>query len=348
MHQDRSPRLRVLLPASRVEPIALSVATLEALALARTFADAQTPIVLAGATGTGKTYLAEQIHGFSGRSGEFTDFSVGEIDAGLALDQLFGHERGGFTGAVARRRGLFETAGNGTLLLDDFQNLALPEQRRLLRVLDRRVFGTVGGEGVIPLHCRVIVGMCRHPDILMAEGKLLPDLRYRFGQCVIVLPPLAERREEIAPFAERFLARCRVTTGCEGPTRIADEVIVRFEMADWRGNLRDLQGVVERGFLLARAAGSEEIGVEHLPDQLRVPLRYQHRGDRVRNHRLVACALRRTQGKVGAAAQLLGVHRNTIRPIVEELRRAGEVAGRSRGLRRAAVGEPPRVTAALQ
>lgn len=299
----------------------------EALALARTFADAETPVVLVGETGTGKTYLAEYIHGLSGRSGGFTDFSVGELDPGLALDQLFGHERGGFTGAVARRRGLFEAAGGGTLLLDDFQNLELGEQRRLLRVLDRRVFATVGGDRLIPLQCRVIVGMCRHPDLLLAERRLLPDLRFRFGQCLIVLPPLAERREEIGPFAELFLSRCRVTTGRDGPTRIAADVVLRFETAEWPGNLRDLQGVVERAFLVARAAGSEEIVVDYLPEELRTSLLYERHGDRVRNRRLVAWALWKTGGRVGAAAQVLGVHRNTIRPVVEELREVEEVSG---------------------
>jgi DNA-binding NtrC family response regulator len=298
--------------SSALDPVALTPAMADVLRRAHVFAPAATPIVLHGESGTGKTFIAEYIHQVSGREGGFHPFSVGVVAPQLALDELFGHVQGAYTDARKVRPGRIATAGGGTLLDDDVQNLDLGVQKQLLQVLDRGRYSPVGSDRVLTVGCRMILAMADDPDELVRRGVLLKDLRYRFGMCGIRVPPLDERRAEIPSLAQRFLARCPEETEVEGATRFAAATLPRLAEAEYPGNVRQLQGAVQCAFLMAAATGATEVRAEHLPEGLCPMPHYERRGDPVANRRAIDRALERTGGNVKAAAGLLGVSRGTV------------------------------------
>src|SRR5881394_3610199 len=157
-------------PPAVLEPVALTPAMAEVLRRAHVFAPAATPIVLHGESGTGKTFIAEYIHRVSGREGAFHPFSVGVVAPQLALDELFGHVQGAYTDARKVRPGRIASAGSGTLLLDDVQNLDLAVQKQLLQVLDRGTYSPVGSDRVQAVSCRVILAMADDPGELVLRG----------------------------------------------------------------------------------------------------------------------------------------------------------------------------------
>lgn len=283
----------------------------EVLFRVRQFALAHTPVVFIGATGTGKSFLAARLHEQSGRSGRLVDVTAGELRAELARSDLFGHERGAFTGAVARRAGLLEQAQNGTFLLDDFHLLDAGIQSALLRAVDARRYRPLGAQRDVPLGCGLVFGVSRDLDELVAERALLPDLRYRLGYCVVRIPRLEERREEIAPLARLFLAQCVDNSGNpDGPTRFAPDVLPFLENASYAGNLRELRGRIQAAYLLAR--GEPELHVIHFEGLTQDIVFFPRRGNRADRIRAIQWALGRTGGRTGDAARLLGVSRNTI------------------------------------
>ena len=299
--------------------VAVSAAMAEVLGQIQLFAPAET-VVFEGATGTGKSYLAEALHEASGRRGAFIDVSAGEFEPGLALDQLFGHVRGAFTGALSRHRGLFAEAEGGTLLIDEFHLLRRSQQAMLIRALERRVYRPIGYERDVPVTCAVLVGVEEGLDRLVARGRMRANLRSRLGQCVIRMPTLDERRDEIASLAHHFLRQCPVVThAADGPSRFAPDALGVLELANYPANLRDLREVVKAGYL--RARGREEIGVEHLPGWVPIPLRYDRRMDRATKLRLAEWAVRTSGGHVGKAAERIGASRNTVSALRAELRR---------------------------
>jgi len=284
----------------------------EAISRAHAFAPAATPVILYGESGTGKTFFAEHIHQLSGRSGGFHAFSVGTVAPQLALDELFGHVQGAYTDARKMRTGRIATAGGGTLLLDDLHTLDLGVQKQLLQVLDRGTYSPVGSDRVLTVACRVILAMTDDPDVLMQRGQLLKDLRYRFGECAIGIPPLRERRSEIPLLVHRTLKRCPQRTGVDGPTQFTDAALALLCEGDYAGNVRELEGIVLCAYLFARDQGLAEIGVQHLPAELTPRLQFKRRGDREGNRIVVERVLRITGGNVKKAARLLGVSRNTV------------------------------------
>lgn len=291
--------------------VAVSPIMAEVVERVRRFAPAET-VVFEGATGTGKSYLAEALHELSGRRGAFIDMSAGEVEPGLALDQLFGHVRGAFTGAMSRHRGLLAEAEGGTFLIDEFHLLRRSEQAKLIRALERRVYRPVGSERDVPVTCSVLVGVEEELDRMVATGRMRANVRSRLGHCIVHVPTLDERRDEIASFAQYFLSQCpAMTHAADGPTRFTPEALSLLEVAPYPANLRDLREVVKRGYLLAR--GYEELDVCHLPEEMQVPLRYDRRMDRATKVRLIQWALWMSGGHVGRAAERIGVHRNTVR-----------------------------------
>ncbi len=283
---------------------------------AHAFAPAATPVILHGESGTGKTFLAEYLHQVSGRSDGFHAFSVGTVTPQLALDMLFGHVPGAFTDARRVRTGLMATAGAGTLLLDDMQSLDLGVQKQLLQVLDRGTYNPIGSDRVVSVACRMILAMTEEPDALMEQGLLLKDLRYRFGACAIGIPPLRERRDEIPSLAQRAPERCPALTTVEGPMRFSDPALKMLCDAEYKGNVRQLEGIVVAAYLMARMSSAVEIRPEHLPDEVCTHLRYQRRGDPRANRVAVERALRQAGGNVKRAAKLLGVNRNTLHAVL--------------------------------
>lgn len=310
-------------PSRAVVPsdmVALSPAMVDALAQLACYAPALTPVVLVGETGTGKTYFARLLHQLSGRDGELTEMAAGQLRPDLAESDIFGHVRGAYTGAVKSRPGLFARAGAGTLLFDDFHLLHRSVQYMLLGPFDTGRYLPVGAERPLSLGCRLVVGIGEHPDDLVARKRLLKDLRYRLGHCIVRLPPLAERREEIAAHAQRFLYQAPTITGVAGgPDRFAPEAIGALEAANYPGNLRDLRETVVSAYLFGAASGGNEVRLEMLRRELQMPLKFERRGDHASQLRVVAWALWKSGDRVREAAELIGAHWNTVGALRAEL-----------------------------
>jgi DNA-binding NtrC family response regulator len=217
-------------------------------------------ILITGDTGTGKEVAAQTIHQLSRRSrGTFLPLNCGAVSPNLIESELFGHERGSFTGADRAHKGYFERAGGGTLFLDEVTETPLESQVKLLRVLETGTVIRVGGTEPIKVDVRVIAATNRVPEEAVAGGKLREDLLYRLNVFPIHLPTLWERREDIELLAEHFLGQLNKQEGTSKEfTRAAME---RLRTHRWPGNVRELRNVVHRAFILAEDA----VGVDALP-----------------------------------------------------------------------------------
>jgi len=305
--------------------VASSPAMLGVLKRVAWYACARAPLTLVGATGTGKTTLAELIHRASGRPGPFSAHSVRELEPHLQGTQLFGHERGAFTGAVGRHVGLLEEAADGTLLLDDFHHLRRSAQMLLLRAVGDGQFRRVGGSRDLPVRFRLIVAMTESPDTLVQRGKLLEELRQRLGFSAIRLPTLAERRDDIPQLAQHLLERCAREEEKPGPGRMAPAVVNALVNAEWPGNIRELAMAMREGYL--RAEDCTELRLDHVAECLHIPTQFRSRGDPAANLEAVGRALEVTGGDVEQAASLLGAARSTVYGYVRRLRAGGRGAG---------------------
>lgn len=285
----------------------------ESLRLADAFACTDRTIVLYGETGTGKSLLAEVIHRMSGRVGGLHAISVGTMAPSLVEDELFGHERGAFTDARTARVGLLGESGSGTLRLDDMQGAPPWLQRKLFDVMDRRVYRVLGSDRILAIACRFIISVNEHPDRLVEQGVLIKDLRYRFGELLIRMAPLRERREEIALLATRALARCQEELPTDGPSRFSEAALADLCDAEWPGNVRQLEDIVERAYLIARKAGRDAIVPADIPDEILPPLVYPKKGTLTEKIETARRALECTGGNIAAAARLLKVSRNTLK-----------------------------------
>jgi hydrogenase-4 transcriptional activator len=274
------------------------------------------PVLLLGETGSGKDVVARAIHARSPRSaGPILRVNCGAIAPGLVDSELFGHERGSFTGAAQQRRGWFERADGGTLFLDEIGELPLAAQVRLLRVLQDGTFERVGGSESLRVSVRVIAATHRDLAALAAAGAFRDDLYYRIHVFAIRLPPLRRRRADIPALAAHFAARFGLAVTA------ADAALL--QSYDWPGNVRELAAVIERAAILgggerldvARALGLTGSIAPAQPIDVFPTL-----DDAMRDH--IERALVRSRGKIegdGGAAQLLGLHANTLRSRMHKL-----------------------------
>ncbi len=215
-------------------------------------------VLIVGESGTGKEQVAQTIHTLSARAQQgFIPINCGAISAQLVESELFGHEKGSFTGADSLRRGLFEQANGGTLFLDEVTEMSSELQVKFLRVLETGSFMRVGSSGLRDVDARIIAATNAQPEKAVASGKLREDLYYRLNVFPIQLPPLRERREDIPILAEHFLQQvCKR----EGRTkRFLPSTIIQMCDYDWPGNVRELRNAVQRGFIMSR---SDSIGSE--------------------------------------------------------------------------------------
>ncbi|MCB9664407.1 MAG: sigma 54-interacting transcriptional regulator [Alphaproteobacteria bacterium] len=240
----------------------------EVYALIEQVAPSSTTVLLRGESGTGKELVAHALHEGSPRArGPFVKVNCAALPAAIIESELFGHERGSFTGAIDRRRGRFELAHGGTIFLDEIGDLAPETQIKLLRVLQEREFERVGSAQPIGVDVRVIAATSRDLEIMMEDGGFRPDLYYRLNVFPVHLPPLRERRADILLLADHFVEQFSRSHG-KSVRRIATAAIDLLMAYHWPGNVRELENCMERAVLLARG---DTLMAHHLPPTLQAP-----------------------------------------------------------------------------
>jgi two-component system response regulator HydG len=227
-----------------------SAPMLELLRQVEKVAASPSSVLILGESGTGKEVVARAIHRRSRRGGgAFVKVNCGALAEGLLESELFGHEKGAFTGAVRRRRGRFELADGGSILLDEIAEISPALQVKLLRVLQERSFERVGGEDTLTVDVRVLAATNRDLRAETAAGRFREDLFYRLFVIPLRLPALRERREDIPLLAEHFIGRLCREMG-HGPVTLTEEALSLLRVYDWPGNVRELENVIERAIVL--------------------------------------------------------------------------------------------------
>ena len=221
-------------------------------------------VLILGETGTGKGLAARTVHGLSARrTGPFIPVNCGAIPEGLVESELFGHERGAFTGAIARKLGKTELAEEGTLFLDEIGDLTPAAQTKLLRFLEERTFERVGGTEMLSADVRIIAATNRDLRGMVEKGEFREDLYFRLQVFPIELPPLRERREDIPVLAGYFMERMAAHLNKE-VTHLTPDALAALHAHDWPGNIRELEHAVERAVIVCRelAIRAEDIAPE--------------------------------------------------------------------------------------
>ncbi|HYY52975.1 MAG TPA: sigma-54 dependent transcriptional regulator [Myxococcales bacterium] len=287
----------------------------EVLRVVQKVAPAPTTVLIEGESGTGKELVARALHGLSPRCDRpFVAINCGSIPEGLIESELFGHAKGAFTDARSAKRGLFEEADGGTLLLDEVGELPLPVQPALLRVLQEGEVRRVGDSRSTRVDVRVLAATNRDLAAQVQAGRFREDLYYRLNVVQVRLPPLRERQEEIAALAERLLGRHAERLGV-APRRLSTRALELLQRYRWPGNVRELENVLERALVLSE---DEEIEADALPEPLQREADPQplpssldpddlsvKRAQRVLEADLIRRALERTNGNRTRAAELL-------------------------------------------
>jgi two-component system, NtrC family, nitrogen regulation response regulator GlnG len=240
------------------------------LARARLVAPTATPVLVTGESGTGKELLARALHDLGAHpDGPLVTVNCGALPRELAESELFGHERGAFTGAAARRRGWFEEASGGTLVLDEIGELPLDLQPKLLRVLETSRIRRVGGAGEAGVSVRVVAMTLRDLGLESQRGGFRADLYYRLSGFELPLPPLRRRRGDIPLLVRHFLRELAPELG---PREIEPGALATLTLADWPGNIRELRNVVRRAAILTTSTSRIDIDALELPSPARLPL----------------------------------------------------------------------------
>ncbi|MGA2447117.1 MAG: sigma-54 dependent transcriptional regulator [Polyangiaceae bacterium] len=288
-------------------------------------------VLVVGESGTGKELVARAIHARSARKDKpFVAINCGSLPESLLESELFGHERGAFTGAIGTKRGLFEEAHGGTLLLDEIGEIGPKMQVELLRVLQEREVRRVGGEQSVRVDVRVLATTNRDLRAEVKAGRFREDLLFRLQVVTVVVPPLRERRGDIPPLVWHFVGQHSKALGRPAP-RLAPNVVETLERYDFPGNVRELSHIVERAVLLAREG---VVTVADLPPELQsAPGNTGGPVDSVTDdwptlavleRRYIDRMLSRTGGNKSRAAELLGIDRRTLARILARDRRSGE------------------------
>jgi DNA-binding NtrC family response regulator len=301
-------------------------------------ADTDATILVRGESGTGKELVAREIHERSQtrRRGAFVAVNCAALPSELIESELFGHEKGAFTGAAARRQGKFEQADGGTLFLDEIGDMSANVQAKLLRALEERRIERLGGTESIPVNVRIVSATHRPLEQEIAAGNFRADLFYRLRVVTIEIPPLRERREDVPVLAAHFATQAAERYNL--PLRpLAQSALRRLVEYDWPGNVRDLRNTIERAVILAEG---NELTAHDLPDEVKkstsgqeqarvateetntvnVPFTADFRTDRKEfERRYIARCLEDTGGNVTRAAAILGMHRQSLQHKLREL-----------------------------
>ncbi|PZR60585.1 MAG: two-component system response regulator [Chloroflexi bacterium] len=267
-HQDMASEVSALrlelgkTAAERERIVGSSRPMLEVYKLIGKVASSDATVLITGESGTGKELVAEALHRASKRNPyPLVKVSCAALPESLLETELFGHEKGSFTGAMTMRKGRFEMANKGTIFLDEIGEMTLGTQTKLLRILQEREFERIGSNTPIKVDLRVVTATNRNLAAEVEKGRFREDLYYRLNVVHIHMPPLRERKEDIPALVEHFLVKFRHTPGAI-PTTISEEALQKLMAYDWPGNVRELENAVERAVVLSRG---NVIRTDHLP-----------------------------------------------------------------------------------
>jgi len=298
-------------------------------------ADTDATVLVRGESGTGKELIARELHDRNATrcTSAFVAVNCAALPSELIESELFGHEKGAFTGAAARRQGKFEQADGGTLFLDEIGDMSANVQAKLLRALEERRIERLGCNDSIPVDVRIVSATHQPLEEEIADGKFRADLFYRLRVVTIDIPPLRERREDIPILVEAFARGAAERYNL--PLRpVSQSVLRRLVEYDWPGNVRELKNTIERAAIMAEGS---ELGLRDLPDEisasqnpiassateeegLRIPFTADFRADRREfERRYISRCLEHTQGNVTRAAEILGMHRQSLQHKLRQL-----------------------------
>jgi two-component system NtrC family response regulator len=287
--------------------------------LIRKVAPTSAPVLILGESGTGKEMVAQALHRRSAqKTGPFVAINCNTIPENLLESELFGHEKGAFTGAYAQCKGHIQTASGGTLFLDEIGELPAPVQVKLLRFLQEKCFQRVGGRQEIPSDARVLAATNRNLQESVAAGKFREDLYFRLAVVVIKVPPLRQRGDDIVLLAKAFLQNYEVEHAKPGLT-FAPDALRALALYRWPGNVRELQNRVRRAVIMAdgKRVTAKDLELNDILSAL-PPQSLREARESVERE-MVQDALRRHSGKVTAAALELGISRPTLYELMEKL-----------------------------
>jgi len=300
----------------------LITAAPEMVRVARTIervANTNVSVVLLGASGTGKELLARGLHVASGRSsGSFVAINCAAIPENLLESELFGHERGAFTGAVKTTEGKIEQASGGTLFLDEVGDIPLPLQVKLLRFLQERQIERIGGRKAIDVDTRIVCATHQDLEAMIRDGRFREDLFYRLAEVVVRIPSLAERPGDATLLAKAFLKRFAREVGSQ-VTGFASDALAAIDAWNWPGNVRELENRVKRaaimadGKLVTAADLDLQLGSEDDPSVLNLKSAREQADRKVIRH-----ALARTEGNISNTAKMLGISRPTLYDLLKQ------------------------------
>jgi two-component system NtrC family response regulator len=283
-------------------------------------ASADVSVMLLGASGTGKELLARAVHEKSGRKGEFIAINCAAIPETLLEAELFGYERGAFTGAVKSNVGKIEMAQGGTLFLDEVGDIPLPLQVKLLRFLQERVIERIGGRQPIAVDTRIVCATHQDLDAMTADGRFREDLYYRLAEIVVKIPSLAERPGDSVLLARHFVNRFGKELNTKVKSLSADAVAA-VAAYSWPGNVRELENRIKRAVIMAdgKSVAAEDLDLPGSPDASEEELALNLRAAReIADRRAIRQAMSRTDNNISGAAKLLGISRPTLYDLLKQ------------------------------
>ena len=284
-------------------------------------ASADVSVMLLGASGTGKELLARAVHEKSGRKGEFIAINCAAIPETLLEAELFGYERGAFTGAVKSNIGKIETAQGGTLFLDEVGDIPLPLQVKLLRFLQERVIERIGGRQPIAVDTRIVCATHQNLDAMTADGRFREDLYYRLAEIVVKIPSLAERPGDAVLLARHFVNRFGKELNTKVQSLSADAVAA-IDGYSWPGNVRELENRIKRSVIMAdgKSVSADDLdlpGNASALDEAELALNLRAARETA-DRRAIRQALSRTDNNISGAAKLLGISRPTLYDLIKQ------------------------------
>lgn len=298
----------------RVTWIAADPASIRILEIAEKLAGAATTVLITGESGSGKDQLARWIHEHGPRrDAPFLKIDCASLPAELVESELFGHERGAFTGAVERKQGRLEMAQGGTIVLDEVAALGSGLQAKLLRVLEERKFERLGGTETLRMDSRLMALTNTDLGQAVAAGRFREDLFFRLNVLTLVVPPLRERRGDIAPLASHLVARLGPVHG-RADASITAEALKLLESYDWPGNVREMKNAIERALVFAK---SPQMEASDFPEIVRAAGRPGAISGALKSleeieREAIKATLDATRYKIGQAADVLGISRKTL------------------------------------